>query len=64
VQLGRDALAAVTLMLVSEQLEVGLRDAGLDDQLTPDSGQPPVVQFRRKQAGPEAKAALKEDWLG
>ena len=68
-QFGRDPLAAVALMLVPERFRrCGLRDSGPDDQLAPDSGQPPVVQLGSKQAGREAEAAeplsLEEVCLG
>ena len=39
----RDALAAVALVLVAQEFEVGLGDARLDDQFAPNAGQPPVA---------------------
>lgn len=67
-QLCRDSLAAVSQLLVTQEFEVGLGDARLDDQLAPDAGQPPFVQFGRDQAGTQAEASeafsLEEPRLG
>lgn len=49
----RDALAAVALVLVAQEFEVGLGDARLDDQFAPNAGQPPVAHV--------LKAAMNRD---